>query len=74
MKKIFFPVLIVSFLLIGCGGSNSNEPSKPSGGGWGGWGSGNTTRATSVETQTVSLQSIAEQVRSFGTIKAQKRD
>lgn len=71
MKKIFFPVLIVSFLLIGCGGSDSNEPSKPSGGGWGGWGSGNTTRATSVETQTVSLQSIAEQVRSFGTIKAQ---
>ena len=71
MKKIFFPVLIVSFLLIGCGGSDSNEPSKPSGGSWGGWGSGNTTRATSVETQTVSLQSIAEQVRSFGTIKAQ---
>lgn len=71
MKKIFFPVLIVSFLLIGCGGSDSNEPSKPSGGGWGGWGSGNTTRATSVETQTVSLQSIAEQVRSFGTIQAQ---
>jgi RND family efflux transporter MFP subunit len=71
VKKIFFPVLIVSFLLIGCGGSDSNEPSKPSGGGWGGWGSGNTTRATSVETQTVSLQSIAEQVRSFGTIKAQ---
>jgi RND family efflux transporter MFP subunit len=71
VKKIFFPVLIVSFLLIGCGGSDSNEPSKPSGGGWGGWGSGNTTRATSVETQTVSLQSIAEQVRSFGTIQAQ---
>ena len=71
MKKIFFPVLIVSFLLISCGGSDSNEPSKPSGGSWGGWGSGNTTRATSVETQTVSLQSIAEQVRSFGTIKAQ---
>lgn len=71
MKKIFFPVLIVSFLLIGCGGSDSNEPSKPSGGGWGGWGSGNTTRATSVETQTVNLQSIAEQVRSFGTIQAQ---
>lgn len=72
MKKIFFSVLIVSFLLIGCGGSDSNEPSKPSGGGWGSWGSGNTNRATSVETQTVSLQSIAEQVRSFGTIKAQK--
>ncbi len=71
MKKISFSVLIVSFLFIGCSGSDSNESSKPSGGGWGGWGSGNTTRATSVETQTVNLQSIAEQVRSFGTIKAQ---
>lgn len=68
VKKIFFPVLIVSFLLMGCGGNDSNEPSRPLGGSWG---SGNTTRTTSVETQSVNLQSIAEQVRSFGTIKAQ---
>lgn len=71
MKKIFFSVLILSFVFIGCGGSEEETPAPRGGGGWGGWGAGGGNRTTSVETQTVSFQPIAEQVRSFGTVKAQ---
>lgn len=61
-------------ILMGCGGSDS-ESSSNSGrpqGGWasGGFGGGG-ARVTSVETNPVTLSAIAEQVRSFGTIKAQ---
>ncbi len=71
MKKIFFSVLVLSFVFIGCGGSEEEAPAQRGEGGWGGWGAGGNNRPTSVETQTVSLQPIAEQVRSFGTVKAQ---
>ncbi|MFV1883487.1 MAG: efflux RND transporter periplasmic adaptor subunit [Balneola sp.] len=69
MKKIFFTALFISIIFIGCGGSEQNG----SQGGWearGGGGFGQ-ARVTSVETQQVSFSSIADQVRSFGTIKAQ---
>lgn len=56
-------------LLTACGGSE-DQSSRP--GGFGGWDSGGSNgRVTSVETQTITLQPIAEQVRSFGTIRAQ---
>lgn len=75
MKKLFFSVFILSFIFLGCGGSDSDESSNaPSGGGWGsgGWGAGGGgDRVTSVEVKTVTLQPIAEQVRSYGTVKAQ---
>lgn len=74
MKNLFLPVVFVSMILMGCGGSDS-ESSSNSGrpqGGWasGGFGGGG-ARVTSVETNPVTLSAIAEQVRSFGTIKAQ---
>lgn len=58
---------------MGCGGSEEESSANSrGGGGWGGWGAGGGgNRVTSVETQNVSLQPIADQVRSFGTIKAQ---
>lgn len=57
---------------MGCGGSEEESSANSrGGGGWGGWGAGSGNRVTSVETQNVSLQPIADQVRSFGTIKAQ---
>lgn len=59
---------------MGCGGSDS-ESSSNSGRPQGGWASGgfggSGARVTSVETNPVTLSAIAEQVRSFGTIKAQ---
>lgn len=61
-------------ILMGCGGSDS-ESSSNSGRPQGGWASGgfggSGARVTSVETNPVTLSAIAEQVRSFGTIKAQ---
>ena len=56
---------------MGCGNSESNQNGSQ-GGGWaaGGFG-GAQSRVTSVETQNVTFSSIADQVRSFGTIKAQ---
>ncbi len=72
MKNLLFSALILSIVFIGCGGSEEESTSNSGGGGWGGWGGGaNTDRVTSVETQAVNLQPIADQVRSFGTIKAQ---
>ncbi len=73
MKKIFFSVSIISLFLLGCGGSDESQ-SNNSRGGWssGGWASGGFGgRVTSVETQTVAFSSIADQVRSFGTVKAE---
>lgn len=56
---------------MGCGNSESDQ-NGGSRGGWaaGGFGGGQ-SRVTSVETQNVSFSSISDQVRSFGTIKAQ---
>lgn len=75
MKNLFVPVLLVSVILMSCGGSDSEESNasgRSQGGGWasGGFG-GAGARVTSVETNPVTLSAIAEQVRSFGTIKAQ---
>lgn len=65
-------VLLFSFLLIGCGGDSeeSNPAQNARFSGWGGGGFGG-ARVTSVETETVARQPIADQVRSFGTVKAQ---
>ena len=71
VKKIFFTALSISILFIGCGNSDSEQSNSR--GGWdarGGGGFGQ-SRVTSVETQEVALSGIADQVRSFGTIKAQ---
>lgn len=73
MKKLFFLTLIASITIIGCSGEKATESSNRTSGGWGygSWGAGGTSKATSVETKKVTLQPIAEQVRSFGTIKSQ---
>ena len=65
-------VLLLSLLLIGCGGDSeeSNPAQNARFSGWGGGGFGG-DRVTSVETEPVTRQSISEQVKSFGTIKAQ---
>lgn len=74
MKNLFYSVAFASMILMGCGGSDS-ESSSNSGRPQGGWASGgfggSGARVTSVETNPVTLSAIAEQVRSFGTIKAQ---
>ncbi len=71
MKNLFFSALIAVFIFAGCG--NSDEGQSSSGGGWaaGGFGGFGQLRTTSVETQQVAFSPIADQVRSFGTIKAQ---
>ncbi|MEQ9513409.1 MAG: biotin/lipoyl-binding protein, partial [Balneola sp.] len=71
-KTILSAVLILSLLLIGCGGDTeeSNPAQNAQFNGWGGGGFGG-ARVTSVETEPVMRQSISEQVKSFGTIKAQ---
>ncbi|MBO6794681.1 MAG: efflux RND transporter periplasmic adaptor subunit [Balneolaceae bacterium] len=72
MKNLLFSAFILSLVFLGCGGSDEETSSNSGGGGWGSWGAGgNNDRITSVETQNVTLQPIADQVRSFGTIKAQ---
>lgn len=69
MNKSFLIVLLFSTLIIGCGeGDESNSAQNSRFSGWGGGAAG---RVTSVETETVTRQPIADQVRSFGTIKAQ---
>ena len=71
MKNLFFTALFISILFLACGQSDSEQNNQ--GGGWasGGFGGFGQSRVTSVETQRVSFSSIADQVRSFGTIKAQ---
>ncbi|MBO6523415.1 MAG: efflux RND transporter periplasmic adaptor subunit [Balneolaceae bacterium] len=70
MKNLFFTALFITIILSGCGNSDSNQSSSQ-GGGWASGGFGAQSRVTSVETQNVAFSSIADQVRSFGTIKAQ---
>lgn len=72
MNKLFFSALFISFISLGCGNSEQPPQSNSGGGGWasGGFG-GSTARVTSVEVQPVSFNPIADQVRSFGTIKAE---
>lgn len=70
MNKSFLIVLLFSTLIIGCGGSDDSNSAQNNQ--FSGWGAGAAAgRVTSVETETVTRQQIADQVRSFGTIKAQ---
>ncbi len=73
MNKLFFSALLISIFFLGCGNSDQAPQNNSGGGGWssGGFGGANSGRVTSVEVQPVTLSSIADQVRSFGTIKAQ---
>lgn len=70
MNKSFLTVLLFSTLIIGCGGSEESSPAQNAQ--FSGWGAGAAAgRVTSVETETITRKQIADQVRSFGTIKAQ---
>lgn len=70
VNKFILSVLLFSALIIGCGGDEDTNPAQNAS--FSGWGGGATAgRVTSVETETVTRQPIADQVRSFGTIKAQ---
>lgn len=74
MKKALFTAFILSFIISGCGKSDSTGEStqgRPGGGGWAAGGSAGGARITSVETKQVVFASIAEQVKSYGTVKAQ---
>jgi RND family efflux transporter MFP subunit len=71
VKKLLYSAFVAAFLITGCGDSDSSQnQSANSRGGWAAGGFGG-TRTSSVETQTVSVNPIAEQVRSYGNIKAQ---
>lgn len=71
MNKRFLTLLfITSTLLLGCS-SDENLNSGQQSGRFGGFGGFGQTRITSVETQPVTLGPIAEQVKSFGNVKAQ---
>ncbi len=68
MKNKFLTIALLSGLLISCGGDNAeNNGSSP----FSRFGGNNGQRTTSVETNEVETGYIAEQVRSFGNIKAQ---
>lgn len=70
MNRLTITVFLISLLFIGCGDGDSSNPAQNSR--FNGWGAGaGGGRVTSVETEPVKRGLIAEQVRSFGTIKAQ---
>lgn len=69
MIKNIAKLFIISGLLVGCGGDDSGS-SENSGQRFSRFGGG-PQRTTSVETSTITPGPIAEQVRSFGNIKAQ---
>jgi len=73
VNKLIFSALFISIIFMGCGNSDESSQTNSGGGGWssGGFGAANSGRVTSVEVQSVTLSPIADQVRSFGTIKAQ---
>ena len=60
----FIPVFLAALLLVSCGGNDSQEGPP---GGFGGFGG----QETSVEVIPVQTGSISDQVRSYGTIRAQ---
>lgn len=68
LKTITFSALILSSILIltACGGGETNPQGGP---GFGGFGGAN--QATSVEVTPVQAGTISDQIRSFGTIRAQ---
>ncbi len=64
----FTSLSLVVLLGISCSGNNDQRPGGQAGpGGW----SGSARQATSVETTEVTTSSISDQVRSFGTVRAQ---
>ncbi|MEQ8526107.1 efflux RND transporter periplasmic adaptor subunit [Gracilimonas sp.] len=65
MKISYLQIAVLSLLLISCGNDNSNENSRSGFSGFSG------RQATSVETSEVEIDAIADQVRSFGNVKAQ---
>ncbi|MDZ7808568.1 MAG: efflux RND transporter periplasmic adaptor subunit [Gracilimonas sp.] len=67
MKKQFLLFALLSVTLISCGGDNSEGNGTSGFSGFGGPGQ----RTTSVETSDIQLGTIAEQVRSYGNVKAQ---
>ncbi|MFO8028593.1 MAG: hypothetical protein R6U28_01915, partial [Cyclonatronaceae bacterium] len=71
-KSTFFHTLILSVMIISsCGGNDTPRSTGAGGpGGSGGW-PGAAGQATSVEVTDVSTASISDQIRSFGTIRAQ---
>ena len=68
MKKTLFLLLIPSLLILNCGGDDKASDGRPDFSRFGGF---SANRSTSVETMTVELSTIADQVRSYGTVKAQ---
>lgn len=69
LLKLFINVTVIFSLLLlfnGCGGDSGN--SSPATGGFGGFGA---RPATSVEVTPVQTGTISEQVRAFGTVRAQ---
>lgn len=70
MNKSILIVFLFSSLIIGCGGSDDSNSAQNAR--FSGWDSGALAgRVTSVETESVTRQPIADQVKSFGTIKSQ---
>ena len=67
MKKQFILFALLSVTLISCGSDNSEGNGMPGFGAFGGPGQ----RTTSVETSDIQIGNIAEQVRSYGNVKAQ---
>jgi RND family efflux transporter MFP subunit len=68
VKKTLFLLLIPSLLILNCGGDDESSNGRPDFSRFGGF---SANRSTSVETMTVELSTIADQVRSYGTVKAQ---
>jgi len=68
VKKTLFLLLIPSLLILNCGGDDESSNGRPDFSRFGGF---LANRSTSVETMTVELSTIADQVRSYGTVKAQ---
>ncbi|MGN8224643.1 efflux RND transporter periplasmic adaptor subunit [Gracilimonas sp. BCB1] len=65
MKISYIQIAVLSLFLISCSNDNSNENGPSGFSGFGG------RQATSVETSEVEIGPIADQVRSFGNVKAQ---
>lgn len=68
MKKTLFLLSFLSIFIISCGGDNSGENGQSNFSRFGGQAG---QRTTSVETSEIETGTIAEQVRSYGNVKAQ---
>jgi RND family efflux transporter MFP subunit len=66
LKLLLFGILLISLAACGQGSSNSGGPGGP-----GQWGGDRGGQATSVEVTEVTTGSISDQIRSFGSIRAQ---